>query len=409
MQNFAPYNGKVLVVGAGASGLYAGYLMKARGIHFEILEASARLGGRLAQLEGFASRPLDLGASHIWGRNHLLGDYCLATKIPLQTDTLSITYWFEGQMTSSLPKDPSIFEGDNLPDISFWEYAQQQGFGEEYRWIIEAIAGREGGGAESLSVAWNAWEKRHMSGGREVYRLFQSLYEFYLLQFGLFVMDHVRFNVVVNHIDYSEAKVKVWDTAGQMYEADKVIVTVPVSVLKAGLITFEPALPNFQVEALQKIGMSACVKVLLRFSSRFYHRALWGGAICAAYYDALPDTGEAVVEALAVGAQAEALRDLGSAQSMAASVIDELDQMYSGQASALLQAYHVQDWTSEPFILGGFSYSPVGMGTARSLAAMPLDRRVYFAGEAMNLNGHHQTLHGAMETAAQALVEITQS
>jgi hypothetical protein len=38
------------------------------------------------------------------------------------------------------------------------------------------------------------------------------------------------------------------------------------------------------------------------------------------------------------------------------------------------------------------------MGDARQVAAMPVDKKIYFAGEAMNVNGHHQTVFGAVES-----------
>ena len=35
------YDGKVIIVGAGAAGLYAAYILKSKGINFQILEASS--------------------------------------------------------------------------------------------------------------------------------------------------------------------------------------------------------------------------------------------------------------------------------------------------------------------------------------------------------------------------------
>ena len=39
------YDGKVIIIGAGAAGLYAAYLLKSKGIKFQLLEASANYGG----------------------------------------------------------------------------------------------------------------------------------------------------------------------------------------------------------------------------------------------------------------------------------------------------------------------------------------------------------------------------
>jgi monoamine oxidase len=56
------FTGKVLIIGAGAGGLSAGYLLKQQGIAFEILEASSQFGGRMRINTTFADFPIPLGA-----------------------------------------------------------------------------------------------------------------------------------------------------------------------------------------------------------------------------------------------------------------------------------------------------------------------------------------------------------
>jgi monoamine oxidase len=56
------FSGKVIIIGAGAGGLSAGYLLQQQGIDFEILEASANHGGRMKINTGFADFPIPLGA-----------------------------------------------------------------------------------------------------------------------------------------------------------------------------------------------------------------------------------------------------------------------------------------------------------------------------------------------------------
>jgi len=57
-----PFNGKVLIIGAGAAGLTAGYLLNQNNIDFEILEASDQFGGRIRIDNDFADFPIPLGA-----------------------------------------------------------------------------------------------------------------------------------------------------------------------------------------------------------------------------------------------------------------------------------------------------------------------------------------------------------
>lgn len=56
------FSGKVIIVGAGAGGLSAGYLLNQLGIDFEILEASSVTGGRMKINADFADFPIPLGA-----------------------------------------------------------------------------------------------------------------------------------------------------------------------------------------------------------------------------------------------------------------------------------------------------------------------------------------------------------
>jgi monoamine oxidase len=63
---------RVVVIGAGAAGLYAGWTLQDEGASVTILEASAVHGGRLRVLEGFADFPIELGAEEVHGERSIL-------------------------------------------------------------------------------------------------------------------------------------------------------------------------------------------------------------------------------------------------------------------------------------------------------------------------------------------------
>ena len=56
------FSGKVLIIGAGAAGLIAGYTLQRYGIDFEIIEASSVYGGRIQRNSTLADFPIDMGA-----------------------------------------------------------------------------------------------------------------------------------------------------------------------------------------------------------------------------------------------------------------------------------------------------------------------------------------------------------
>ena len=225
------------------------------------------------------------------------------------------------------------------------------------------------------------------------------------------IKDQILLNRIIKKIDYSGEQVIVTDQQGQTDESDKLIITVPITILKSNTIQFIPSLPSEQTMAFSKIGMDAGMKVFLKFSDSFYDENIIGGRICAAYADERIGKSGAdhILLAFIMGDQAEYLTSLGSEQSIVKALLDELDEMYDGQATDLFLKAHVENWTENPFIQGAYSYSTVGMGNARRTAAQPIDDRIFFAGEAMNLNGHHQTVHGAMETGRSEVLNILKS
>jgi monoamine oxidase len=404
----AAFGGDVLIIGAGAAGLYAGYVLHSKGIRFRILEASATHGGRMGKATGFVDYTIDTGAQWLHGKNNILADAIAQSQTKITRDDSELTYWYNNQLVTSLPKDPFIFEADNLPDVSFKTYATQQGFDASYDNIVEAIAGDQGASASLLSAYWNSKDEENWVSGSEDFKFQKSYFDFIDTHFAQPILDKITYNTPVQKIDYSNAKISVTDTSGNTYEADKVIVTVPMAILKLNEITFVPALPDEQVAAFGKFGMGPGMKVFLKFSTKFYADLISGGAICGSYADDTvgKTTSDHVLLAFIMGDQAQYLTSLGTDAAITNALLQELDLMYNGQASATFQNSLVINYTNKPFIKGVYGFSTIGMGDARVVAAKPVQEKVYFAGEAMNTNGHHQTVHGAVESAYKTVIDM---
>ena len=402
------YTGKVLIIGAGAAGLYAAYILKSKGIDFKILEASTNYGGRLGKLEGFANFPIDLGAQWLHGKNNILGDLIQKSNTKINLDESNSVYWFNNQLVNSVPQNTTIFEGDNLPDISYKDYALQKGLGNEYKYIVENIAGDQGAAASRISVYGNNKDEENWSSGLDDFKFEETFFDLIDKQIASQVKDKIQFNSIVKQIDYSQSQITVTDSNNINYNADKVIITVPITILKSGDIQFIPALPNEKTAAFSKIGMGAGMKVFLKFSSKFFDQNIIGGSICAAYADDSIGKiqNDNVLLAFIMGEQAEYLTSLGSDAAITNALLQELDIMYGGKATTLFISSHVQNWTTNPFVRGAYSYSTIGMGDARKIATQSLNKKLYFAGEAMNISGHHQTVHGAIETGYREVINI---
>lgn len=402
------YNGKVIIIGAGAAGLYAGYLLKSLGVDFTLLEASSVYGGRLGKLMGFSDYPIDTGAQWMHGRTSIIADLVRTKNIGITLDNTEMSYWFQGQVVTSLPKDPFIFDQENLPDISFLDYAHQQGFGTEYDNIIEAIAGDQGADATMLSALWNQKDEEHWVSGDEDFKFNATFFDVFHQHIAQEILPNIQINTPVVSVDYSSDKIQIKDSLNNLYVSDKVIITVPISILQLGEITFVPSLPSLKTEAFSKFGMGPGMKVFMKFSVKFYDDNLYGGSVCAAYLDDTigKTTFDHVLMAFVMGHQAASLHALGSDAAITNALLQELDSIYNGQASATFLDSIVFDYTAKPYIKGAYGYSKIGMGDARKVAAEPVGNSLFFAGEAMNINGHHQTVHGAVESGYKAVMDM---
>ena len=404
------FQGKVLIIGAGAAGLYAGYILKSKGIDFQILEASPSYGGRLGKLTGFANFPIDVGAQWMHGKNSIVGDLAKKSDTQITLDDGNEKYWFNNELVSSLPRDINeIFEEEeNVPDVSFADFAVQNGYGDEYKNIVEAIAGDSGADASNISAYWKIIEEENWNSGDDDFKFEETYFDLIEKQIAIHVQEQIQLNTPVKQIDYSGPITQVTDTNNNVYTADKVIVTVPITILKSGDIEFVPTLPTEKTTAFSKIGMDAGMKVFLKFNTKFFDENIIGGSICAAYAD--DSIGKAqddnILLAFVMGQQAEYLTSLGSDSAITNALLQELDTMYNGQATASFVASHVQNWTTNPFVRGAYSYSTVGMGDSRKVASETVAKKLYFAGEAMNTNGHHQTVHGAIETGYREVINL---
>ncbi|MCY7363591.1 MAG: FAD-dependent oxidoreductase, partial [Ignavibacteria bacterium] len=376
------YAGKVLIIGAGAAGLYAGYILKSKGIDFQILEATDKYGGRLGKLNGFADFPIDTGAQWLHGRNNILGDFITQSKTKITLDNSDEYYWFKNQLTTSIPIDLNAeFLLEGLPDVSYEEYAAQKNWGSDYKYVVENIAGDSGASASKISAYGKVKEEENWVSGDEDFKFEETYFDFIDSQIASHIKDKILLNTIVTKIDYSSDTITVSDSNNNLYTADKIIIAVPITILKSNSIAFIPSLAIEKMDAFNKIGMEAGMKVYLRFSNKFYNQNIIGGSICAAYADeTIGKIGnDNVLLAFIMGAQAEYLNALGNDTAIINALLTELDTMYNGQATASYLNAFVQNWTNHPFIKGAYSYSTVGIGNSREVAAESIDNKLFFA------------------------------
>lgn len=89
--NDIEFAGKVIIIGAGAGGLSAGYLLQQQGIDFEILEASSKYGGRMKINTDFADFPIPLGAEWLETNANIFQEIVNDSSISVDVETIKDT------------------------------------------------------------------------------------------------------------------------------------------------------------------------------------------------------------------------------------------------------------------------------------------------------------------------------
>ncbi|MGB0712417.1 MAG: flavin monoamine oxidase family protein [Gammaproteobacteria bacterium] len=353
---------KVLIIGAGAAGMTAAYLLASEGIDFTLLEAAPHVGGRMKRLTGFVDFPIPLGAEWLHGPESLLRDILARSGEPPPVRTVG-------------------YAGD-----------VESGWFARGALTLEPL-----GGTDDRKFVGSTW------------------FDFFEAAVLPAIRDRIRINTRVSHIDYSGGVagrgVRLSTTDGIQHQADAVLITVPTQVLKDGDIRFTPDLPADKRAAIEQAEVWGGIKVFIEFSERFFPAFLEfpdsdtrnGQRL---YYDAAygQDSHHHVLGLFAVGQQARRYQGL-SATDLKARVLGELDAVFAGRASKTYVQHVTQDWSREPHIRSAYLSDHADWRIPRRLARS-VDDRLYFAGEACTEGEDWGGVHDAARSAREAVERL---
>lgn len=214
----------------------------------------------------------------------------------------------------------------------------------------------------------------------------------------------------VTEIDYAGTDIILTTAGGAIFEAMRVVVTVPLGVLKQDLISFLPALPLRKRGAIDGLGMGVLNKTCLLFDDVFWDSDVeligYVGARKGQWAETLnlyPYTGHPILmmfNAGAYGARIERLSD----REIVAQAVAALASMYGvipPPGDALITR-----WRSDPWARGSYSYVPAGSSYQRyAELGEPVGDKLFFAGEATHA-GFPSTVHGAFLSGVRAARQI---
>ncbi|WP_417668083.1 flavin monoamine oxidase family protein [Roseibium sp.] len=401
----------VIVIGAGMAGLSAANALTKAGYQVTILEARDRVGGRI-DTDRSTGTVLERGANWIHGieGNPISALARNAGAKLVETDYEDITAFDPtGDAISDELLGSTLDRYSDLLDkidgrvatkdqVSLADALQTLDPGVLSDPLMVSLGGGEteadtGASLEELS-AYYFDEDKEFAGADAILPTGYDLLPRFLAR----NLDMVL-SAQVHTIRTASDGVSV-ETNEVTYEADHVVCTVPLGVLKNRKIRFEPPLPETFDRALASIGFGHMSKLGLVFETmdwledtEFFGfaertRGRWPYAlnldevagspalmmICAGSYaarmDGLPDE-ELIDDAM------EVLR-----RAFGANVPSPVAHMRSR-------------WSADPFSLGAYSFASTAThpGTVKSLNAA-LNKQIFLAGEHCSLN-YRGTVHGA--------------
>lgn len=454
------FDGSVAIIGAGAAGLYAADILSAQGINVYILEARNSLGGRIRSFSTSDSQadnstdsfiydfhyppiadfPIELGGDLILGSDSAWGRIISVLNVP----TIDLGGANHQYILDNLPKSAADWQGDadfnavqafvsglssySGSDVSV---ASAAGVSTRAQALLNSQAGNYyGSSAERISALGLSGElKMQKHDGKVLTVKTNALQDILLSRFNE-IVKKVQLNTAVTSIDYSGDVITITDKSGKQHTANKVIVTVPLPILKSGGITFSPSLPATNVAAAAKFGMDACIRMVIDFKKNFWGDNtgfFWGGPIAPQYFNGGYTRSQfnSTMVVTACGQAAELLSIYGS--SMINPVLAEIDGLYDGQGTRWVRRkvvndsdgvpqetdpiVSIYDWSKDPYIKGGYSYPLMGATQQDRVdlgTAVP-GGKIFFAGEATDINGDAGTVSGALQSAERVAQELVRS
>ncbi len=445
------YSGTVAIIGAGAAGLYVADILRAKGIKVTIYEAGSQIGGRVKSLrnqpaDAFPNAslmssdfPIELGADTYIGSDSTLGKIVQVYGLRTTEYPASSSHFVMDNSAKSAAdwgSDPDFAAAmtfrQNLSSLAGSSQSVQQavvgaGIGSRAHDMLNGMIGNAYGADNDLAGAGGLGEEEALrtGDGKILVLTGNPLQELLISRFSG-VQSSVKLNTAITSIQYGADPIVLTASDGATYQADKVIVTVPVSVLKAGGIGFSPALPGTHTGSLAKIGMGASYRAIVEFKRNFWGETtgfIFGSSNVPEFMSAGLNRSvfNATLQITVNGARALTYSSLG--ESAIQTILADLDLLYAGQGTQFVRRkvdpltsaetdpiWVKEDWTTREHILGGYSYPlPGATNDDRKNIGQSISGKLFFAGEATDISGNAGMINGALASAERCAEEVVKS
>lgn len=404
-----PKGKTVVVIGAGISGLAAAKKLKQKGFTVIVLEAQEKVGGRL-RTDRSLGVAFDEGASWIHGPNGNpitnLAAQSGANTFLTDDDNVSVfdtsgsaysdslLTSSENQFNNALNAVRNTGNQNQSFETVFNSLYPTQVNNRLWKYMLSAFLEFNTGGDISKLSSKYFYDDEEFNGSDVIITNGYDKVTDYLSQ-GL----DIRLNTRVSAIDYSSPNIKV-STNTDVIEAEYVIVSVPLGVLKNNAISFTPALPTDKATAIVKTNMGNVNKFLLIWNSPFWDTNLQ-------YIGYTPDTKGKfnyflnvkkfttanALMTFAFGDYATVTESMSDSE-IINEVMLHLKSIYGNSIPNPTNMLRTK-WGQNVNTYGAYSYATNGTTTADfDTLAKSINNKLFFAGEHTNRE-YRGTVHGA--------------
>ncbi|KAJ6837279.1 putative polyamine oxidase 4 [Iris pallida] len=257
--------------------------------------------------------------------------------------------------------------------------------------------------ADSKAISLKNWDQEHvLTGGHGL-----MVQGYHPLIKALAKDLDVRLNHRVTRIVQRSNGVIINVDNGTNFVADAAIITVPLGVLKANLIEFEPRLPEWKLSAISDLGVGNENKVALHFNSVFWPNVEVLGVVaptsyaCDYFLNLHKATGNPVLVYMAAGSFSYDIEKLTDEEAVSF-VMSKLKKILPDATEPI---HHlVSRWGTDPDFLCAYSCDLVGKpGDLYERLRAPVCN-LYFAGEATSVD-HSGSVHGAYSSGIDAALD----
>ncbi|MBR1091619.1 FAD-dependent oxidoreductase [Bradyrhizobium manausense] len=408
----------IVIVGAGAAGLMAARELARAGRRVTVLEARDRCGGRIHPLPatefGYAA---DGGAEFVHGEAPVTRS--LAREAGLTVRAIGGAQWsFDGtDFSQESPRDPyddrlHATLKDLTEDVTVADFLHRHFAGPEYARLrhavermVEGYDAADPARASTLALR-DEWMNDGLAAQARIDGGYGGLID-YLAAECRNCGAAIHLGATVASIEESGGKVAVRCAGGAVHACDRVILTVPLPLLREIAL---PAAAREKAAAADDIGFGSVIKILLRFTRPWWRERkpelsdmlfLLSDETIPVWWTRHPDW-HPVLTGWFGGPRTAQLAHLDP-QGLIDAGIDSLAAMFSLRRDEIardLVAAAAANWANDPFARGAYSWATPRTRAAQEILVDP-DGSILFSGEALYRGRDMGTVEAALASGLE--------